>query len=247
MAELIICRAMVCRMADYRDHDCMVTLLSPEYGRIDAIARGCKKPTSRLHAAAQLFVFGEYSLRERNGRFSVVQCDILETFFSIANDLTAFTMGQFVLQSGVDVAQPQQSAHDLFRLVYYALSHLGYGGQDALDIGLYYMLHLLKIQGLRPATVQCARCGQSTFQQPTFHGEYGALCHACSAEYEGEAVSALTLEAMVRILRLPLEDLARLRLPPTVRKEMMDVLPPFFDQHMDHGYAAFAQLKKMMR
>ena len=241
----MICRAMVCRKADYHDHDCMLTLLSPECGRIDAIARGCKKPISRLHAAAQLFVVGEYSFRERNGYCSVVQCDILESFFSIAEDIRAFTVGEFVLQSSVDTAQPQQSANDLFRLAYYVLSYLGYGEGNPVDICLYYMLHILQIQGLRPATVTCALCGRSTFEKPTFHAEYGALCYACSTERGEVKVDALTLEAMVRMMRLPLEELKRLVLPVPVREQMMDVLPPFFEKHMDHVYTAFSQLKKI--
>ena len=35
--------ALVIRRADYSDYDRMVTLFSPEHGRIDAIARGCRK------------------------------------------------------------------------------------------------------------------------------------------------------------------------------------------------------------
>ena len=39
--------AIVLRHADYRDYDRMLTLFSPEYGRIDAIARGCRRPRPR--------------------------------------------------------------------------------------------------------------------------------------------------------------------------------------------------------
>ena len=44
--------AIVLRHADYRDYDRMLTLFSPEYGRIDAIARGCRSEehTSELQS-----------------------------------------------------------------------------------------------------------------------------------------------------------------------------------------------------
>ena len=50
--ESIVTAAIVLRRADYGDYDRMLTLLSPELGKFSAIARGVKKPKSRLSAAA---------------------------------------------------------------------------------------------------------------------------------------------------------------------------------------------------
>ena len=36
--------AIVLRYANYRDNDRMLTLFSPTKGRIEALARGCRKP-----------------------------------------------------------------------------------------------------------------------------------------------------------------------------------------------------------
>ena len=44
---------LVLRHADYADYDRMVTLFSPEYGRIDAVARGCRRPKSPLAASGR--------------------------------------------------------------------------------------------------------------------------------------------------------------------------------------------------
>ena len=54
--------ALVIRRADYSDYDRMVTLFTPEYGRIDAIARGCRRPKSPLVNAVEPFTSGEYQL-----------------------------------------------------------------------------------------------------------------------------------------------------------------------------------------
>ena len=40
--------ALVLNHVNYRDYDRMVTLLSPTLGRVDAVARGCRKPKSPL-------------------------------------------------------------------------------------------------------------------------------------------------------------------------------------------------------
>ena len=46
---------LVLRRADYSDYDRMVTIFSPEMGRLDAIARGCRRPKSPLVNAVETF------------------------------------------------------------------------------------------------------------------------------------------------------------------------------------------------
>ena len=61
--------AIIIRRADYADYDRMITLFSPELGRVEAIARGCRRPKSPLVKAVEPFTSGVYQLyshRERN-------------------------------------------------------------------------------------------------------------------------------------------------------------------------------------
>ena len=57
---------IVLRYANYRDHDRMLTLLSPRLGRVDLLSRGCRRPKSPLMPASELFVSGEFVLFEKN-------------------------------------------------------------------------------------------------------------------------------------------------------------------------------------
>ena len=70
----LITDALVLRHSDYGDYDRMVTLFSPEYGRIDAIARGCRRPKSPLVNAVEPFTSGEFQLYCRRDRYSIDQC-----------------------------------------------------------------------------------------------------------------------------------------------------------------------------
>ena len=75
--------AVVIRTADYKDNDKMLTLLTKEYGRMSANARGAKKQTSKLFSAASLFCCGEYAFYEKDGRFGLKGCEIKRTFFNL--------------------------------------------------------------------------------------------------------------------------------------------------------------------
>ena len=60
--------AIVLRYANYRDNDRMLTLFSPTKGRIEALARGCRKPRSPILNASELFALGDFELYERGGK-----------------------------------------------------------------------------------------------------------------------------------------------------------------------------------
>ena len=82
--------AIVLQAIDYKDNDKLLTLFSPELGKITAGIRGVKKPKARLSFASQPFCFAEYILAEKGGRYTVTGAYLHESFFELRTDLTRF-------------------------------------------------------------------------------------------------------------------------------------------------------------
>ena len=53
----ITTRGIVLRYANYRDHDRMLTILSPQYGRLDVLSRGCRRPKKLSLKLSQIHLF----------------------------------------------------------------------------------------------------------------------------------------------------------------------------------------------
>ena len=121
--------AIVLRFANYRDYDRMVTLLSPSRGRIDAMIRGCRKPSSHNLNAAELFALGDYMLHEADGRAAVTSVKLIETFYPLRNDYTRLTCGVYLLNLAEAAAEPEQEQRELFMLLVHTLSRLTFSGQ----------------------------------------------------------------------------------------------------------------------
>ena len=60
-------KAIVVRAVPYHETDMIVTLVSLEYGKLTATARGCLKPKAKLRYAAEPMNFGDYLLSGKNG------------------------------------------------------------------------------------------------------------------------------------------------------------------------------------
>lgn len=82
--------AIVLRYANYRDNDRMLTLFSPTKGRIEALARGCRKPRSPILNASELFALGDFELYERGNHLTVISANLMETFYPCALISTAW-------------------------------------------------------------------------------------------------------------------------------------------------------------
>ena len=56
--------ALVLKNANYRDYDRMLTLFSGDMGRVDVLARGCRKQNSPLLPLSSVFACGEFYLAQ---------------------------------------------------------------------------------------------------------------------------------------------------------------------------------------
>ena len=211
--------------SDYRDNDRMLTLFSAERGRIECKARNCRKPTAKLLACAQPFVFGEFELFSNKDRVTVNGCDVRETFYPLREDVDRFMTASVCTQLCNGIIEQEASDEALFSLLYHTLSFLAYSESDPKDLLFAFLLHYLNHAGYRPSLTRCAVCRRDIRADVVLYYSAdagGAVCAACP--HGGKPVSKLALEAMRRILMLSDEELVRVKLPEAVQKELFPIL-----------------------
>ena len=175
-------QGIVLRHADYRDHDRMLTLLSPSMGRIEALCRGCKRPQSPLLAASEWFALGEYVLYAGKGHMTVIACNLTESFFPLRTDYDRLKYATYLLSIAEAAAQPGERAVELFTLLARSLSRLAYSEKDPQAIAAAFLLHFSAISGYRPRLSHCVRCGKRIEDAQIRWMDIengGLLCSAC--------------------------------------------------------------------
>ena len=73
-------KAMVLRVTDYNDRDALLTLLTPNHGKLTAKARGLRRKNSPLVAPCQLLAYGEFTLFEYRGQYTINEAASIELF-----------------------------------------------------------------------------------------------------------------------------------------------------------------------
>ena len=172
--------ALVIRRSDYSEYDRMVTLFSPVHGRIDAIARGCRRPKSPLLNACEPFVSGEFQLYQKGERFSIEQCQISESFYELRTDYDRLQHGVYWLKLLDASVMPDVPMEDLFLITLRALAHLNYSDLPAELLTMAFEMHLMAQLGYAPRADACARCGRPIDGDARFDAERGGcVCLYC--------------------------------------------------------------------
>ncbi len=194
--------AIVLRHANYRDNDRMLTLFSPTQGRIEALARGCRKPRSPILNASELFALGDYELYLKGGHLTVTNVTLIETFHPLREDFDRLSVGVYLLGVTEGVIQPGVPAQELFMLLLHTLSRLTFTNQPWRPLTAGFLLHLSATEGFRPRLRHCVHCGRKLAEgESTWFDQEagGVVCKECRLPRH-EAVSAAQLRWMRTML-----------------------------------------------
>lgn len=173
-------RAIVLRVTDYNDRDALLTLLSRDHGKLTVKARGLRRKNSPLIAPCQLLAYGEFTLFEYRGMYTVNEAHSIELFRDLRRDLTKLSLGTYFAQvteliSQEDIPNPELQSVLLNSL--YALS------QMQLPENLVkaaFEMRTACLAGYTPDLTGCHSCGDENADR--FDLSAGQLeCLSCRA------------------------------------------------------------------
>lgn len=187
--------AIALRTMRLGEADRIVTFLTPEHGKVRAVAKGVRKTTSRLGARVEPITHVAL-LCWRGRELDVVnQVDTLDAFRTIRDNLGLVQVAVAMLEVADQVAQERQAAPELFALVLGALRSLE-RSRSPVVLGAY-LFKLLDLDGVRPIVEVCASCGSRGPLVAFDAGEGGMLCASCR---RGQAVSAEVVALVQAVL-----------------------------------------------
>ena len=171
-------QAIVLRVTDYNDRDALLTVLSRNHGKLTIKARGLRRKNSPLIAPCQLLAFGEFTLFEYRGQYTINEAHSLELFTALRRDLTKLSLGTYFAQVAEIISQedlPNPELQSLLLNSLYALSKLNLPETMVKSV---FELRAACLAGYTPDLYGCHICGSQTPER--FDLSAGQLeCKAC--------------------------------------------------------------------
>jgi DNA repair protein RecO (recombination protein O) len=234
--RLYVTDAIVLSRFDYGEADRILTILTPGMGKIKAIAKGIRRPTSRI--GGSLEPLAELRLQLARGRtFDVVtQVTMLHSWLGLHDRLevtaTAWYCGELLDRS----LEERHAAEPLYLLLRRAYELLD-AGMDPGRVARWFEMRLCDELGVRPEVDRCVECdrllepGDEVRWIPRLGGVLCGRHGGPSAVTAGLSTDAL--KVLKAYQRMDVEGLAGLRLPGAVEAEVERVLGEFVRHVME--------------
>lgn len=220
--------AIVLRTMDLGEADRVLTVLTPRLGKLRVVAKGVRRPRSRIGGGLQ--PFSDVQLVLAVGRtFDVVTSSSLEDpHLGLRNDLHSTAAAWYLVELVDRFCEGAADSHEAFRLLAQGLSALDAGGEVRRDVvARWFELALLDAMGFRPELTQCLECGAGIEPEGNAFSAAGGgvVCPDCRhATHGARPVSADALKVMRHLQRSPLVGVLALRIAPALQREVERLL-----------------------
>ncbi|MFZ3588190.1 DNA repair protein RecO [Bacillus sp. DJP31] len=222
---------IILRTNDYGETNKIVTMYTKELGKIGLMARGAKKPNSRLASISQIFTYGSFLIQTSSGLGTLKQGESLISMKHIKSDIFATAYASYIIELTDKALEEKKPNPYLFELLYQTL-HLINEGMDLEILTMIYELKMLQIIGLYPHLSSCVSCSRTEGKFSFSVQEGGFLCHLCVGK---DPRSLLITPATVRLLRLfysfDLNRLGTISVKPETKQELKLVITRFYDEY----------------
>jgi len=166
---------------DLGEADRIVVLLCREQGKIEAVAKGARRPRNRLVGLTLPFNHLRLALFSGRGLDEVSQVEGIRSFQRLRDDLLLLAYGSYLAELAGEFLPEREPCPEAFELLLESLRALE-EGKDPEGVTGFFALNLLAMAGFRPALTHCLACGRrpAPGEESFFHPAAGGIyCLTC--------------------------------------------------------------------
>lgn len=241
-------RGIVLRVTDYNDRDALLTLLTQRHGRLTARASGLRRKNSPLVAPCQLLAYGEFTLFEYRGKYTVNEATALELFSPLRRDLNKLALGSYFAQVSEVLSQEDQPNPELLSLLLNCLHALSRLELPEAQVKAVFELRAAALAGFMPDLYGCHLCGSQTptrFDLSAGHLECENCRDAASAGIRMPITPAM-LEAMRYICLCDSKKLFSFRAGEETLGELSSLTEAYLTTQLERGFPTLDFYKSLL-
>ena len=158
----------------------ILTLYTPHLGKIQAVAKGVRRPRSKMAGHLELLTHSQLSLARGRNLDTIIGSQTINSFMPLKTDLDLTSYALYATELVNQFAADNVEDYPLFQLLVDTLQSLSQGGDNDLILR-YFELHLLDMVGYRPQLEHCVTCKSALKDAANLFspGAGGMLCPGC--------------------------------------------------------------------
>lgn len=231
--------------------DRILSILTPDRGKVRAVAKGVRRAKSRLGGHLDLTNLIDFTASRGRDLDVLSEAQVKDHHPAVLSDLSRVSFALYICELADSFAPEDMAGPRLFRLVESALDALGRAADPWL-LARWFETRLLEVSGFMPRLDDCVECGDAL--RPRDHlldlSAGGALCPDCRALGIGKKL--LVSESAMRVLKhlsrsRRAEDLGAPTIREPLRREAEAVLSRYISAITEREIKSAAFTRKAAR
>ena len=178
--QQISSKGLITRCTNYKESDRIFTLISEEEGLMKFIARGAKKPKSKLSGHIEPLNYVNIFYRKGAGLNAVSQVESLNSFLDIKKKYDLILDAQYLMELAENLSVEGEGNTFLFKGLINTLSNIASETNKDIQV-MIFEFEILRQQGFGIQVFDCINCNKSLSKSDHFFSSFmgGFLCDAC--------------------------------------------------------------------
>ncbi|MEX2238996.1 MAG: DNA repair protein RecO [Dehalococcoidia bacterium] len=215
--------AIVLRQRRLGDADKIITFFTPNYGRVEAVAKGVRRTKSRLAGHVEVLSHCNLLLHRGRNLDIVSQAQLLENFRGMREDLSLVSRALYAAELVERFTDRSMDSFPTFTLLVEMLQNLDKRESAPDTVLRYFEMQLLNELGYRPQLDSCAACDKRLLEETNYYSGHagGALCPACRVDTPISGPLSVNALKMMRLMqRVSLATVGQVAVDAQLRAEL---------------------------
>ncbi|MFC1873451.1 DNA repair protein RecO [Chloroflexota bacterium] len=219
--------AIIIKKIKLGEADRILSLYTPLLGKIRAVAKGVRRPRSKMAGHLELLTHSLVSLARGRNLDTVTGSQTIDSFVPLKTDLQLGAYALYITELTEQfTAENNMESSFLFQLLLGTMHNLCQAGDKELVLR-YFEMRLLDEVGYRPQLHQCVSCG--TMLQPVINSfcsrAGGVLCPNCCHKYPLTLPLSVNIQKVLRLLQNGgYNTVSRLKMGPKLSQQVEGVI-----------------------
>jgi DNA repair protein RecO (recombination protein O) len=244
--------AIIIKKTKLGEADRILTMYTPGLGKIQGVAKGVRRPKSKLSGHLELLTYSQVTLAQGNNLDTITGSQTINGFTPLKTDLWLTSYGLYITELVNQFTAERVEDERLFRLLLDTLQNLCQANNRELLLR-YFEVHLLEETGYRPQLQECVTCHRVL--EPTTNSFCarigGIVCPSCAVNQPfSRPLSLNALKVLRFIQRNNFDTVGRLKIDTGLSLELENITRSFLKYLLERDVRSanwLDELKEQMK
>lgn len=227
-------QGIVLKAINFNDWDKILTIYTKQHGKIQAIAKGVRRPKSKNISATQVFSLSEFILYKGKNLYNLNQSETIKSYYPLRDNLEKLSYASYILELTNAGLIEEETNTKIFELLLKTLDIIV--EEEKYDqITRAFELKFISYLGYRPHLINCVNCHKDLENNIRFSLiNSGALCNECkSIDRYSKKLDIQTLNIMKFLLFTPYEEILNIDINKNILKNIGEIMLSFISKNLD--------------